>query len=192
MKRFEATRTAANALGSHLVTCYLGSAAEELYASGDERRFLYVLGSMGVASSVGLGVALASHRRVLAFEGDGSILMNLGALVTAAQFGGEGFVLAIVDNRQHGATGGQATATARGLDLAELAHASGFTRIWVCRSPHEIELAALEIAYAKGPVFVHLVVEPGDGPRRVVDLEPAVIVRRIQSYCRSPSKVVAS
>ena len=185
MKRFEAIRTAANSLGTHLVTCYLGSAAEELYASGDERRFFYVLGSMGVASSVALGLALASHRRVLAFEGDGSLLMNLGALVTTAQFGGEGFVLAIVDNGQHAATGGQATATARGLDLSDLARAAGFTRVWVCRGTHEIELAALEIAYAQGPVFLHLVVEPGDGPRRVVDLEPAVMVERIQSYCRS-------
>src|SRR5207245_7165101 len=70
VKRHEALRHSVNVFKKHLVTCYLGSAAEELYASGDEPRFFYVLGSMGVASSVGLGVALASGHAVLAFEGD--------------------------------------------------------------------------------------------------------------------------
>ena len=83
VKRHEAIRWLATALPEHSVVGYAGAACEELYAGGDDERFVYVLGSMGLASSIGLGIALCGRRPVLAFEGDGSILMNLGALVTA-------------------------------------------------------------------------------------------------------------
>jgi sulfopyruvate decarboxylase subunit beta len=132
---------------------------------------------MGLSSSIGLGLALTARRPVVAFEGDGSLLMNLGTLVTTAQRAPAGFVLAIVDNGQHASTGGQKTATAAGVDVVALARASGWRNIQACSSLDEIEHGARSIV-RDGATLLHLKVEPGDGPRRVVDLEPAELVAR--------------
>ena len=178
MKRQEAVRALATALAGHTVVGYAGAACEELYAGGDEDRFVYVLGSMGLASSIGLGIALCGTRPVLAFEGDGSILMNLGALVTAAARAPRGFVLAIIDNGQHASTGGQPTATAAGLDIAAVARACGWTSVRSCASFDDLQAAGRELAGTSGPLLLHVRVEPGDGVRKVVDLDPRAIVAR--------------
>ena len=183
MKRHEALRELADALPEYAVVCYAGAACEELYASGDQERFLYILGSMGLSSSIGLGLALNTERPVLAFEGDGSLLMNLGTLVTIAPRAPAGFVLAIVDNGQHASTGGQPTATAAGIDLAALARAAGWTDVRTCGSVGDLRREAVALS-TKGPTLLHVKVEPGDGPRTLVDLRPAEIVSRARRVNR--------
>ncbi len=177
VKRHEALRRLSAALRDHSVVCYAGAACEELYASGDEDRFLYVLGSMGLASSIGLGLALNTRRPVLAFEGDGSLLMNLGTLITTAQRAPGGFVLAIVDNGQHASTGGQKTATADGVDVTAVARAAGWKDISRFATIDEIERGAMALPRDR-PALVHLRVEPGDGPRRLVDIAPRELAAR--------------
>ncbi|MEP6694631.1 MAG: thiamine pyrophosphate-dependent enzyme [Chloroflexota bacterium] len=182
MKRVDAMRALLRAMSDRVAVCYAGAACEELYAAGDDARVVYVLGSMGLASSVGLGMALGSGKPVVAMEGDASVLMNLGTLVTIAQHAPSDYVLAIVDNTQNGSTGGQPTATANGLDLAALARAAGCPRVIVCTTEDEIAAAAREAASGGGPTVLHLRVAPGDGPRRVVDLDPTAIRDRARSY----------
>jgi sulfopyruvate decarboxylase subunit beta len=177
VKRNEAVRRLVTTLREHLVVCYAGAACEELFAGGDEDRFLYVLGSMGLSSSIGLGLGLATRHPVVAFEGDGSLLMNLGTLITTAQRAPAGFVLAIVDNGQHASTGGQKTATSSGVDVGALARASGWRDVRAFSSMDDIEDGARSFP-RDGAILVHLRVEPGDGPRRVVDLAPAELVAR--------------
>jgi len=177
VKRHEAVRHLSAALPEHLVVCYAGAACEELFAGGDEDRFLYILGSMGLSSSIGLGLALTARRPVLAFEGDGSLLMNLGTLVTTAQRAPGGFVLAIVDNGQHASTGGQKTATAEGVDVGALARASGWRDVRAFSTIEEIDRGARSLS-GDGATLVHLKVQPGDGPRRVVDVAPAELAAR--------------
>jgi sulfopyruvate decarboxylase subunit beta len=174
MKRIEAMRAVLRALPDRLAICYAGAACEELFASGDEERYLYLLGSMGLASSVGLGVAIATDTRVVAMEGDASVLMNLGTLVTIAQRAPAHYVLAIIDNAQNASTGGQPTATARGLDLAAVARSAGCKRVISCKTEDDITAAVRSTT--DGPTILHLRVEPGDGPRRLVDL-PATEIR---------------
>jgi sulfopyruvate decarboxylase subunit beta len=182
MLRSDALRAAVDAFGEHAIFCYAGAACEELYASGDSPRFMYILGSMGLSCAIGMGAALASGRRVLAFEGDGSILMNLGALVTIGRFGPMGFVLGLVDNGQHGSTGGQPTATAGGVDLTALARAAGCRDVWRCESVEELRNAAARSLKVAGPVVLHMKVSPGDGPRRLVDLDPSEIRDRMRRF----------
>jgi sulfopyruvate decarboxylase subunit beta len=177
MKRADAIRALVDALPDRIAVCYAGAACEELYASGDAERYLYVLGSMGLASSVGLGISLSSGAPVLAMEGDASLLMNLGTLVTIAQRAPATFVLAIIDNAQNASTGGQPTATANGLDLAALARAAGWRRVVTCTDQAGIAAAARGEPES-GPTFLHIRVSPGDGPRRLVDLEPTHIRER--------------
>jgi sulfopyruvate decarboxylase subunit beta len=175
MKRIDAISVLLRALPGHLAVCYAGAACEELYATGDDERYVYVLGSMGLASSIGLGLALTSRRPVVAMEGDASLLMNLGTLVTTAQHAPANFVLAIVDNGQNASTGGQPTATAHGLDLGALARAAGCARVIACRTESEVAAAARTASDGTAATVLHLRVAPGDGPRRLVDLPPTVI-----------------
>ena len=83
MTRLDATRRLAAALGNDLVIASLGHPAYDLFAAGDRDTYFYTWGSMGLASSVGLGLAMAQpDRRVVVLDGDGSLLMNLGSLAT--------------------------------------------------------------------------------------------------------------
>ena len=89
-----------------------------------------MLGSMGLASSIGLGLALGlaqglPARRVIVLDGDGSVLMNLGTLATIAHYAPENYLLVILDNCCYGSTGSQPTCTHLGTDLAALAQAAG-------------------------------------------------------------------
>lgn len=114
-----------------LVVSNIGYCSRELYSIADRSNNFYMMGSMGLASSIGLGVALASKgkREVIVLDGDGSALMNLGTLATIANFAPRNFHLLIVDNHSHGSTGGQKTPTAFRSNLMQLARAAGIQRV---------------------------------------------------------------
>jgi thiamine pyrophosphate-dependent acetolactate synthase large subunit-like protein len=117
---------AARAAGDAPIVASLGHPAYDLYAAGDRPENFYTWGSMGLASSVGLGLALAQPgRRVFVIDGDGSLLMNLGSLATIGWTRPANLVLVVVDNERYGTTGGQETATAHGADLEAAARAMG-------------------------------------------------------------------
>ena len=97
--------------------------------SGRRTQNFYMLGSMGLAVPIALGVAIAQPRRkVFALEGDGSILMQLGSLSTVAARGQKNLCIVIMDNGAYQITGGQATTTADGADIVAIAAASGLAR----------------------------------------------------------------
>jgi sulfopyruvate decarboxylase subunit beta len=108
-----------------LIVANIGYPARELFASADRPGNFYMLGSMGLASSLGLGLALSRPERVCVIDGDGSVLMNLGSLTTIAHHAPDNFCLVIVDNKVYGSTGGQPTYTGGKTDLAALARAAG-------------------------------------------------------------------
>jgi sulfopyruvate decarboxylase subunit beta len=124
--RLDATRALVAMLTDELVVASLGNPAFDLYAAGDRPRNFYTWGSMGLASSIGLGLAMQMpDARVLVLDGDGSLLMNLGSLATIATVDPPNLTLVVWDNELYGTTGGQPTATAKGADLAEAARALG-------------------------------------------------------------------
>ncbi|MGZ7070150.1 MAG: thiamine pyrophosphate-dependent enzyme, partial [Methanobacterium sp.] len=82
--------------------CNIGFPSRELYEVKDSPTHFYMLGSMGMASSIALGVALSSKRKVVAFDGDGSVLMNMGSLVTIFSQNPENMVLVVFDNQCYG------------------------------------------------------------------------------------------
>ena len=84
-----------------------------------------MLGSMGLSSSIGLGLATQVNDTVVSVDGDGSVLMNLGTLSTIARQAPKNFILLIVDNGSYGSTGDQPTQTAKGTSLAAIAKAAG-------------------------------------------------------------------
>jgi thiamine pyrophosphate-dependent acetolactate synthase large subunit-like protein len=126
MTRFEAIAILSRGLTNEPVVASLGHPAYDLFASGDRPLNFYTWGSMGLTSSLALGLALARpDRRVVALDGDGSLLMNLGTLATVATSAPPNLLVLVLDNGQYGTTGGQPTATSRGADLDAAARAMG-------------------------------------------------------------------
>jgi sulfopyruvate decarboxylase subunit beta len=121
--------------------------------------FAYIPSAMGHAPGLGLGLALAQPgRRVIVINGDGSMLMNLGALVTLAQFNVP-LHLIILDNSLYEVTGGQAVAGAGRTNFAQLAHGAGIARVASFDDLASWQTAAAELLHGSGPVVVSLKVE---------------------------------
>lgn len=153
--RAEATRRLVGWLGDAPVIVSLGHPAYDLFAAGDRDLNFYTWGSMGLTSSIALGLAIARpDRRVVAIDGDGSILMNLGALATVGACSPRNLVIVVMDNGEYATTGGQPTFTAATTDLEAAAQAFGIraTRT-VCDA--EALMGVLEEAGRRpGPWFV--------------------------------------
>lgn len=137
----------------------LGHPAYELYEAGDRAANFYTWGSMGLASSIGLGLAMAQpKRRVFVVDGDGSLLMNLGSLATIGWERPANLVLVVLDNGAYATTGGQETATSHGADLDVAARALGIAMTATAASLDELN-AALARAAAPGPWVIVAKVE---------------------------------
>jgi Thiamine pyrophosphate enzyme, C-terminal TPP binding domain len=161
MTRLEATRLVVEVAGEAPIVASLGHPAYDLYAAGDRPQNFYTWGSMGLASSIGLGLALARPDiRVIVLDGDGSLLMNLGSLATIGLLRPANLVVVVMDNQEYATTGGQPTPTAHGADLAAAARAMGIAFTATVRSEDELR-AVVGVDGARG-------FQPSDGsPERL-------------------------
>ena len=129
MKRLEALQSAYPALQSRVVVTIMGAVAAELQSIGHRPNFFYLQHAMGLASSMGLGIALCRpDKQVVVLDGDGSILMNLGGLTTLARYRPRNLIHVVFDNESLLSVGGFPTATSTGSDLAAIAKAAGIPR----------------------------------------------------------------
>jgi sulfopyruvate decarboxylase subunit beta len=126
VKRSECLAAVYDDLAECAVVTIMGAVAVELYALGHRPNFFYLEHAMGLASSMGLGVAVSQpHRKVVVLDGDGSVLMNLGGLTTLARYAPPNLTHIVFDNESLLSVGGFPTATATGTDLAGIAAAAG-------------------------------------------------------------------
>jgi thiamine pyrophosphate-dependent acetolactate synthase large subunit-like protein len=152
MNRLDATRQLVAALGDEPVVASLGHPAYDLYAAGDRPANFYTWGSMGLASSIGLGLALARpDLRVFVLDGDGSLLMNLGSLATIGWTRPPNLVVVVWDNEEYGTTGGQQTATAHGADIEGAARAMGAPATVTVRTADALADAIARARVEPGP-----------------------------------------
>ena len=129
MKRLDALNAIYSRLEERIVVTIMGACAAELQSIGHRPHFFYLQHAMGLASSMGLGIALSKpDRQVVVLDGDGSILMNLGGLTTLARYRPRNLVHVVFDNQSLLSVGGFPTATATGTDLAGIAAAAGVPR----------------------------------------------------------------
>jgi len=127
------------------VVTIMGAVAVELYSLGHRPNFFYLEHAMGLASSMGLGVALAQpDRPVVVIDGDGSVLMNLGSLTTLARYAPPNLTHIVFDNESLLSVGGFPTATSTGSDLAAIARAAGIARTRMVDQLDEFTTAARE------------------------------------------------
>ena len=130
MLRSDALQAIYPELEQHIVVTIMGAVAVELYTLGHRHNFFYLEHAMGLASSMGLGIALSMPRhKVIVIDGDGSLLMNLGTLSTMARYKPENLLHIVFDNESLLSVGGFPTATATGTDLAAIAKASGIPAV---------------------------------------------------------------
>ena len=130
MNRFDLTkRLVARLKHDEAVIGGIGYTNFDLWAAGRRAQNFYMLGSMGLACPIALGVALAQPaRRVIALEGDGSVLMQLGSLATIAGRKQRNLTVVIMDNGTYQITGGQPAATASGADIVAIARGCGLSQ----------------------------------------------------------------
>lgn len=126
MRRLDALQAIYPSLEDRVVVTIMGAVAAELQSIGHRPNFFYLQHAMGLASSMGLGIALARpDLSVVVFDGDGSILMNLGGLTTLARYRPHNLVHVVFDNESLLSVGGFPTATSTGSDIAAMAAAAG-------------------------------------------------------------------
>ena len=126
MKRLDCLAAIYEDVKDCAVVTIMGATSAELHSLGHRPNFFYLTHAMGLASSIGLGLALCQpQRRVVVLDGDGSVLMNLGGLSTMARYGPRNLLELIFDNESLLSVGGFPTATATGTDLAACARGAG-------------------------------------------------------------------
>src|SRR5262252_252963 len=126
MQRLECLRSIYGQLEDCLVVTIMGAVASELQSLGHRPNFFYLQHAMGLASSTGLGLALCLPKyKVVVFDGDGSVLMNLGGFTTLARYRPKNFVQVVFDNESLLSVGGFPTATSTGSNLEAVARAAG-------------------------------------------------------------------
>ena len=132
MKRFLLLKKLQNILKDKLIICNIGLPSQELYKINDRPNYFYMLGSMGLCSSIGLGLALSQKKDVISIDGDGSVLMNLSTLTTISNRAPNNFTLLIIDNGSYGSTGDQKTFTSEKTSLQKIAIGSGCKNVIEC------------------------------------------------------------
>ena len=171
MLRIDALRAIYPKLEQCVVVTIMGAVSAELQSLGHRPGFFYLLHSMGLASSLGVGIALVRPElQVVVLDGDGSILMNLGALTTMARCRPRNLVHVVFDNESHVSVGGFPTATATGSDIAGIAAAAGIPRTATVHTIAEFTSRFDEALRANEPTTLVAKVEAKGPPVYLTDL----------------------
>jgi thiamine pyrophosphate-dependent acetolactate synthase large subunit-like protein len=166
MTRDEALRPLARQRGQAVVVTTMGTVRPWARLSGHPLDFASADSAMGHAADFALGVALAQpQRKVICLNGDGSMLMSLGTLVTIVASGAANLVLFVLENDTYELTGNQAIPGAGRVDFPAMARAAGFPRVHAFEAAGSYESALPSVLEGPGPIFVAVKVDPGaEGP----------------------------
>ena len=154
-----------------------GFICRESFAQKDREANFYMIGSMGLASSIGLGVALKNPRKkIYVFDGDGNILMNLGSLVTIGSLKPKNFIHIIFDNKAHESTGGQPT-NSKIIELEKIAKVAKFKTYKISKK-EQIRKIFSKIKKENGPICILVKIEKSNVRSIRVDITPPNIKTR--------------
>jgi sulfopyruvate decarboxylase subunit beta len=183
MIRSEVIKSIVPVLSGELVVCNIGLPSQELFMHGDQPSNFYMLGTMGLASSIGLGLALAQKKKVVAIDGDGSVLTNFGTLPTIANNVADNFILLIIDNGSYGSTGDQPTYAGRKTSLTAVAKACGCETVIECKAEDTAEVLRAALKSNRMTVIVSKC-KSGNVPVGVIELDAPVIKHRFMEEVR--------
>ena len=177
MIRSDVLKTLIPFISDKLVVTNIGLPSQEMHLLDDQPSNFYMLGTMGLASSIGLGLALAQDKKVLAIDGDGSVLMNFGTLPTIANNPAENFILLIIDNGSYGSTGDQVTYSGMKTDLASVARSCGCENVIECTAEETADVVKQAFAGDKMTIIISKC-ESGNIKVPVIEIDPVVIKDR--------------
>ena len=160
--RTDALRTILDFLeGNEALIATTGKTGRELFTLVDRPGHLYVVGGMGTASAIGLGIARAlPHQQVVVLDGDGAALMKLGAMATVGWYQPENLLHVILDNEQHDSTGGQHTASST-VSFTKIAAATNYRYALAVERRDDLITAVKELRSASGPSLLHIKIRAG-------------------------------
>jgi len=175
--RKEAINIVAEKIGNQPIISANGFISRDLFDAYDRNSNFYMIGSMGLASSIGLGVALKkTKKKIFVFDGDGNILMNLGSLITIGMTKPKNLVHVIFDNSSHESTGGQPTATNK-IQLSKIAKSSNF-KVFQVKTKKQLVKIFQKIKLIPGPIMVIVKIEKGEVISKRINIEPTKIKNR--------------
>jgi len=183
MTRYEAIDTISKSLEDQAVVSNIGHPSKELFEINDRALNFYMTGSLGLVSSIGLGVSMFTNNEVYTIDGDGSLLMNPNVLESVALKKPENMTIFALDNGTHGSTGEQKTSAYSLIDLELVANSFGIKNTIKATTREELE-AAIQNKRA-GPRFVHVIVKPGHGDLKVITLSPLEIKERFMEAVKN-------
>ena len=184
MIRSDVLKELAPTIAEHLVVCNIGLPSQELHMIDDRATNFYMLGTMGLASSIGLGLALAQEKKVIVIDGDGSVLTNLGTLPTIANNVADNYILLIIDNGSYGSTGDQPTYAGMKTSLTAVAKACGCENVVECRAEDTVHTVKDAIASNKMTIIVAKC-ESGNIKVPVITKDPVTIRDRFMDAVKA-------
>jgi|TARA_B100002003_G_C14155741_1_gene556398 sulfopyruvate decarboxylase subunit beta len=180
LTRYEVIEAAKNYLENKAVVCNLGFPSKELYMLKDQPSNFYMLGSMGMATPIGLGMAMYTSKEVVVIDGDGSILMNPGILATIAEQYPKNLTILAIDNAAYGSTGNQSTSTLMNVDIEMLGKSMGIKKTFKVGTKKDIEDTLTQLD--TGPNLVHIVAKAGNKEVPRIPLSPLEIKSRVMEF----------
>ncbi len=159
--RLAALETLLETIPEHAaVVSTTGKTSRELYTLSDRKQHFYVVGGMGTASAIGLGVAVNINRPVMVIDGDGAALMKLGAMASVGAACPSNLIHLILDNEVHDSTGGQSTSSAT-VDFASFAAATNYRHVAVANTLSELRESIANMIELEGPNLIHMKIRSG-------------------------------
>lgn len=172
MKRRDAIEKIIELIDDELIVCNIGFPSRELYDISDREENFYMIGSMGLASSIGLGLALSKpERNIVVIDGDGALLMNMGALVTINACRPRNLTWIVINNGAYGSTGNQET-YAKDLNLSQIASSVGL------KSYKFEEIDLKKIIEDDKCNFIEFNCKPGNSTAPIIEMTPEFIKER--------------
>ncbi len=173
MVRRDAIADIMSYIDDEIVVCNIGFPSRELYDIKDREKNFYMIGSMGLASSIGFGLALAKpNEDVVVIDGDGSLLMNMGSLVTIFANNPRNLTWIVIDNGVYGSTGNQDT-YAQEIDLVDVARGVGFKNSYYFE-----DINLKEFIRSDDASFIVYKTDAGNSKAPIIDLTPIEIKNR--------------
>lgn len=180
MIRKEAVKIIGEFSGKNPIVSANGFMSRDLFETNDKKSNFYMIGSMGLASSIGLGIALKNPKKqVFVFDGDGNILMNLGSLVTIGSLKPKNLVHIVFDNNSHESTGGQPTNSSQ-INLAKIAKAANY-KIFVIQTKTKLISVLKDIKKLQGPIFLLIKISTSKERSKRVSWNPKSIRNRVMN-----------
>lgn len=180
--RYEILEIIAPYIESKAVVCNLGIPAKELYHVKHQPSNFYMLGSMGMATPIGLGISLTSDKNVIVIDGDGSLLMNPGTLATAASLSPKNLTILAIDNGSYGSTGDQPTLTGSCVDLETVA--KGFGIKDTCKVSNKMDIVDVMKKQSKRLRFIHALAIPGSRDVPNIPIGHLDVKKQVQDFLR--------